>query len=86
VSITYTLLAKGMPPESRAIARYNPPAGQDQDFRLVASVFCAPLFLHLVYKNYSMMRSIRASIATMILISTAIIRATRDPVGWIRLS
>src|SRR5438309_6048481 len=30
--------------------------------------FSAPLFLHLVYKNYSMMRSLRASIATMTLI------------------
>ena len=78
-----------MPPESRAIraiARYSAPDEQDQDFRFVTSVFCAPLFLHLVYKHYSMMRSLRVSIATMILINTAIIRATRDPAGWIRLS
>jgi len=69
-----------------AIARYHAPAGQDQDFRFVTSVFCAPLFLHLVYKNYSMMRSLRVSIAILTLISTAIISATRDPAGWVRLS
>jgi hypothetical protein len=71
--------------ESGAIAEIAPP-GQDQDFRFVTSVFCAPLVLHLVYKNYSMMRSLRVSIATMTLPSTAIISATRDPAGWIRLS
>jgi len=78
-----------MPPGSGAIpaiARYHAPAGQDQDFRFVTSVFCTLLLLHRVYKNYSMMRSLRVSIATMTLISTAIRSATRDPAGWIRLS
>jgi hypothetical protein len=88
VSITYRLPAKGLPGEGAipAIAPYHAPAGQDQDFRLVTSVFCAPLFLHLVYKNYSMMRTLRVSLAMMTLISTATIGATRDPAGWIRLS
>jgi hypothetical protein len=66
--------------------RYHAPAVQDQDFRLVTSVFCALLSPHLVYKNYSMMRSVSVSIARMTWIRTAIISATRDPAGWIRLS
>jgi hypothetical protein len=85
VSITYRLPATGMRRESGAIAEIAPP-GQDQDFRFVTSVFCAPLCLHRVYKNYSMMRFLRVSIAILTLISTATIRATRDPAGWIRLS